>query len=167
MEPILAHSRQRRPPSRKASNGYSPFHHGQQLSWSATGNHCFSPSATVTQLTHLSSNCRLQRQYSLCRDKSWSCGLPVTVAWLATNWLTAKVCRVLQTINPTTHSNQLLGDRASAVPITKLPSNSSDRRVCTRLTLLSRPKLHFPRLSPPIWFASTVVITLLFDAGST
>ena len=34
--PIVAPSRQRRPPSKKPSNGYPPFHHGPQLSSSTT-----------------------------------------------------------------------------------------------------------------------------------
>ena len=59
--PIVVHFRQRRSPSKKPSNGYPPFHHGTQLSSSATANHWFRPSATLTQLTRLSSNYRLQR----------------------------------------------------------------------------------------------------------
>ena len=59
-------SRQRRQPSKKPSNGHPPFNYGPQLSSSVTANHWVRPSATLTQLTRLSSNCRLQRQYSLC-----------------------------------------------------------------------------------------------------
>ena len=72
--PIVAPSRKRRPPSKKPTNGYPPFHHGPQLSSSATANHCFRPSGTLIRLTRLSSNCRLQRQYSPCLNHSLSCG---------------------------------------------------------------------------------------------
>ena len=58
--PILAPSRQKRPPSKMPSNSRPPFNHGPPLSSSATANYCLRPSATLTQLTRLSSNCRLQ-----------------------------------------------------------------------------------------------------------
>ena len=57
--PIVAPSRQRRLPSKKLSNGYPPLHHEHQLSSSATANHWSKPSTMLTQLTHLSTNCRL------------------------------------------------------------------------------------------------------------
>ena len=45
------------------------------------------------------------------------------------------------------------------------PSNTSGWRRCIRLSLMSRSKRPLLRLNTPIWLASTVVITLLFDAG--
>ena len=67
---MVAPSSQRRPPSKKPSNGYPPFHHGTQLSSSATVNHWSRPSRTLTQLTCLSFICRLPRQYSPCLNQS-------------------------------------------------------------------------------------------------
>ena len=65
--PIVFPSRRRRPTPRNPSNGYPPFHHGPHILSSAIANHCFIPSAILTQLTRLSSNCRLQWQYLPCR----------------------------------------------------------------------------------------------------
>ena len=152
--PLVALSRQRRTPTKMPSNGYPPFHHGPQVSSSATENHWFRPSATLTQLIRLSSNHPLQRQFSPCRNQSIACGRLVTLANRVTNKLTTKLHWILQRFIPTTLS--------SAVPIAPLPSNTSGWRRHTRLSLMSRSKRLFPRLT---WLASAVVITLLFDAG--
>ena len=44
--PIVAPSRQRRPPSKKPPNGYPPFHHRPLLSSSAFANHWSRPPST-------------------------------------------------------------------------------------------------------------------------
>ena len=66
--PIVFPSRLRRPSSKKPYNDYPPFHHGLQLSSSATVNNW--PSTALTQLTRLSPNCCYQRQYSPCQNQS-------------------------------------------------------------------------------------------------
>ena len=68
--PVVAPSRQRKPSSKKPSNGYPPFHHGPQLSSSATVSHWFRPLKTLTQSNCLSSNRRRQRLYSLVKNLS-------------------------------------------------------------------------------------------------
>ena len=65
--PIEAPSKQRRQTSNKPSNRYPQFHHGAQLSSSATTNHCYQPSATPSQLTRLSYRIGLQWQYLPCQ----------------------------------------------------------------------------------------------------
>ena len=71
--PIVAYSRHRRSTSKKPSSGYRLFHHGPQLSSSATANNCFRPSATLTQLIRLSSNCSTRHvKINLDRMGSWS-----------------------------------------------------------------------------------------------
>ena len=68
--PVVDPFRQRMPPSKKPSNGYPPFNHATQLSSSAPVSHWFRPLTTLTHSTCLPSNCRLRRQYSLCRNQS-------------------------------------------------------------------------------------------------
>ena len=64
--------------------------------------HWSRPSATLSQLTRLSSNCK--RQFSLCRKISRLCVLLVTVACQETNYLVSKLNLVPQRLNNSDNS---------------------------------------------------------------